>query len=133
MISLLLPFVTLLVPAATRIATTGTWYKEITHSSDNNHDIFNENFHQCSLKGECSFVLRDLNTKVFKEVYEEKDLPTHRRGYAIWKKMRQSKFVVWVFAVHGTVVLDISISKWDVRLLGIFWALGKQDFRRILA
>ena len=92
--SLFLLLLILFVPATTQIARTGTWYKEITNSIDNNYDIFNKHFHQCSLNEECSFVLRLLKTNVFTGVYDEKDLPTDRKAYAIWKKMRTGECVL---------------------------------------
>ena len=102
--SLFLLLLTLFAPGSTQIARTGTWYKEITNSIDNNCDIFNRNFHQCSLKEECSFVFRLLKSSVFTGVYDEKDLPTDRGGYTIWKKMRtgecvyESLYSCWIFS-----------------------------------
>ena len=81
----------LLVLATTQHATTGTWFQKITDSSDNGFDIVNKYFHQCSLNLECKFLVKDLETRAFKFVFDEKGLPTDRRGSVVWKKMRTGK------------------------------------------
>lgn len=92
--SFLVFITTLQALASAQLATTGTWFQEMTSISENDHDIFNEYFHRCSLKEQCNFVVNDLNKNIFNEVSDEKDLPTDKNVYAIWKKMKKGKHLL---------------------------------------
>ena len=83
-----------LLVATTQHATTGTWFQKMTDSSDNAFDIVDEYFHKCSLKLECKFLAKDLEKRAFKVLFDEKDLPTDKRGSAVWKKMRTGKHIL---------------------------------------
>ena len=85
--------INLSVLATTAKHTTGTWFQKISDCSENAYDVFNKNFHQCSMKEECNFLVKNLKTKVFKIVFEEKDLPTNQKGFVVWRKMRKGEYI----------------------------------------
>ena len=48
--------------------------------------MLHKSFHQCSIEGRCSFVIKNLKTKEFKKINSEKDLPKNRKGFRLWQK-----------------------------------------------
>ena len=83
---------TALALASAQQAKTGTWFQQITNSSNNGLSVLNKYFHRCSLNEQCNFVVKNLKTNFFKEVSDEKDLPTDKNVHAIWKKIPEGKF-----------------------------------------
>ena len=87
--SILVFVMNLLALASAQLAKTGTWFQQITDSSDNGEAVLNECFHRCSMSDRCQFVVKDLTENTFKEVSDEKDLPIDTKSHKIWKKMRK--------------------------------------------
>ena len=76
------------------IATFGIFYQEIsepggntvTEESTQKTSIIHESIHECSMKENCKYVIKNISTGKFTLYNNEHDLPSTRTGLRIWKK-----------------------------------------------
>ena len=50
-------------------------------------NLFHKRFHQCSIDKECNYVVHYINTNEYRKIGKQSQLPIHRKGCKIWKKM----------------------------------------------
>ena len=69
--------------------------------------MLHKSFHQCSIEGICSFVIKNLKTNEFKKINSEKDLPKNRKGFRLWQKYQS----LLTDVPNAPGVLDIGTKK----------------------
>ena len=47
-------------------------------------------FHQCSMKDDCNFIIQDKKTKTLRRINHERDLPGNRDLYNMWQKRKET-------------------------------------------
>ena len=83
-----------LVVAHPVFATFGIFFEEIseaqgstiTENSMQQTSIIHESIHECSMKENCKYVVKNISTGKFNLYNNENDLPLKRTGLRIWKK-----------------------------------------------
>ena len=73
---------------------------------ENDHDteswVIHKKYHQCSMKNDCNFVVKDIRSKQFSTFENVKDLPSDKEWLRIWKKMEEEGQVVQIANVPDT-------------------------------